>query len=97
MTTVVSDTITHNRTRVLMEAPIIELPGDQLYQPTALTYSWDSNGQPRYVDVLARKLKKDGTPGASSTRLMYRLHTTTTNEGYYRPAPAWIAALVVTK
>lgn len=95
MTTVVKDTTTHNRTRVLMGAPIIESPGGQQYQPTALVYSWDSNSQPRYVDVLARKLKKDGTPGASATRLMYRLHTTS-NAGY-RPAPAWVVDLVVTK
>lgn len=95
MTTVVKDTTTHNRTRVLMGAPLIEAPGGQLYQPTALAYSWDSNSQPRYVDVLARKLKKDGTPGASARRLMYRMPANT-NEGY-RLAPAWVAALVVTK
>lgn len=95
MITVVKETTTHNRTRVLMGAPIIETASGQLYQPTALLYSWDNNSQPRYVDVLARKLKKDGTPGASANRLMYRLGGTT--NGGYRPAPAWVEELVVTK
>lgn len=94
MITVVKDTTTHNRTRVLMGAPIIETPGGK-YQPTALAYSWDSNSQPQYVDVLARKLKKNGTPGAAVSRLMYRLGSA--SNGGYRPAPAWVEELVVTQ
>lgn len=92
--TTVRDTITLQRTRVLDGAPLIETLSGDLYQPTVLTYSWNLTAHPRYVEVLARKLKKDGTPGRSTNRFVYRL-ASNTNAGY-RPAPAWVEELVVT-
>lgn len=90
---VVETRTTYNRILTLEGADTIEFGGAQ-YLPTALRYSWwTSQPKPSSVEVVTRKLKRDGTLGRETRILSYALGTPSLGCGL---APEWVAQLVTT-
>lgn len=88
---VISTRTTYSRTLVLNRAPVLEYRGAS-YLPTALRYEWyTARPYPVTVDVLVRRLKKNGQPGRTTSVVAYALDEPRPG---WEPAPNWILDLI---